>query len=179
MIKLAITIRTPRLTAIRKALADSRSINEEICQHFLREIDRNITRGGIWEKFPPNKPSTTAKRLFEGKDPKAMFGLRGRFKYSVGKTQFSIFSNDPDVTRMHFGPSQKSWIIAPKGSPVLAFPVDRVKPRGRKRAGSTYDWYVGGPVTHHGWERRVLLPPAVEVSHYSRQLISQKISEAG
>ena len=179
MIKLAVTIKTPRLAAIRKVVEDVRDVNVEICEHFLKQIDLNIKRGGsIWEKFPPNQPSTTAKRKFQGKSPIAMFGLRGKFKYTAGKTQFTIFSTDRDVIRMQLGPQQNSWQITAGGGKMLAFPITKSVARGKNRSGSSYDWFFGKTVTHKGWKRRALLPPALEVGFYARKLIAQKIAEA-
>jgi hypothetical protein len=147
-----------------------------VCKYFIKKIDENIVRGGsIWEKFPPNRPSTRVKRLYEGKDPRAMFGLRGKFSYSFGKTQFTIYSKDPGAIRMQLGPEKRSWQITPHIKPLLAFPFARIKPRGKKTEGSTYEWFTGLKVIHKGWEKRMLLPPAYEVGFYTRSLIEEVI----
>jgi hypothetical protein len=172
--RLSVTIETPKLKSLRKIAADTRGLNEEICQHFMREIDRNIVEGGIWEKFPPNQPSTTAKRRWEGKDPRPMFGLRGRFKYTIGATQFTIFSNDPGVKFMHYGPRKSSWNI--RGNP-LSFVLREATGENPRRERNGYLWFVGLKVKHKGWKKRVLLPPALEVGYFARQLVSRKLKE--
>jgi hypothetical protein len=189
MIKIITVLKTTRLMSIRKVVEDVRAMNEEICIHFMREYDRNIVEGGIWgdyargdnngTRFPPNKPSTTIKRLYEGKNPQAMFGLRGKLKYSVGRTQFSLFTTDPDVVRMHRGPGKKEWKIEAKEHPFLSFPIAERGGKGRVRSGSPYLWFVGKSVKHKGWKRRILLPPVIEVGIYSRMIVAQKIREAG
>ena len=180
MIKIQVAIRTPRLTAIRKVIEDTKMVNEEICRHFLSEYDRNIVEGGIWEKFPSNKESTRVKREYEGKSPIPMFGLRGKLKYTTGRTQFTFYTDDPHVILMHYKPKKRSWTIAAKNKPLIAFPYAKIGGTGgRLRPGSPYLWFVGKQVKHKGWERRILFPPVVEISAYARGMIAQKIREAG
>lgn len=173
MITVQITTRTPRLEKIKAVVSNMYKLNEEICMHFMREIDRNIVEGGIWNKFPNNKESTTYKRQAEGKDPRAMFGLRGKFKYTFGKTQFTIYSDDPSVIRMHEGPKKKRWTITPKNKLWLSFP----HPAGRPRPNSEFLWIKTKKVIHKGWERRTLMPPAYEIGYYTRELIKTRLGE--
>lgn len=178
-IGIKIAIRTPRLTAIRKVVDNTQTINEQICQHFLAEYDRNIVEGGIWDTFPANKESTRIKREYAGKDPTPMFGLRGKLKYTVGKTQFTLYTDDPHVILMQYGPQKRSWKIEAKNARLLSFPIATAGGRGRTRRNSPYLWFVGKSVTHKGWEKRTLFPPVVEISHYARELIGLRIKETG
>lgn len=164
---------TPRLNKLRTVLGNTESINQQTANFLLREIDRNIVEQGIWDrwKWAPPRPTTTYARSARGKDPRPLWGLRGRFGARVGKTRFTIYSTSKYAELMQEGPSKRWWVIRPKLKHYLSFP----HPQGRTRKGFGGLWALAEMVRHKGWPKRRLMPPLDEVGSAARLFVEAAI----